>query len=405
MKSKTKKRVLKIAVVLAVMLFLYFTALQLLLRTSMGTECHIRNFYREPKNTLDVAVIGCSEMYADFSPPIAYDHSGFTSYNLAYEGAPGRFYNSMLTEFLSRQDPQLVVFEVNGFFYNQEYCEREGSRRKWLDNMDMNANWAELIRSEIPREEQLSYYLRMIKYHSNWERPEGQMKRAYNLLLNNKYDVSMMKSFGTRTTNRSKKIVKRKGAPRFNDYGRKQFADTLAFCQEQGLENVLFIHAPHQDHLEEDTEKELYDAITAAGYDYIDLDDYADEIGIDMETDFYNRDHLNVFGNEKCTKYLADYITENYDINTDHSEKTDKQWEQCAEYTLNAFEVLKQRTLDNEDAAYSEFTDMTEEGKTRRDNYQKRKSKKLEEGDPEFIEEAEAENEDMAPEDQIVINK
>ncbi len=88
MKGIYKKRILKITALLIVMVLIAFICESLLIRTTSAAEAHIKNFYREPKNSLDVAVIGCSEMYADYSPPIAYRNFGFTSYNLAVEGVP-----------------------------------------------------------------------------------------------------------------------------------------------------------------------------------------------------------------------------------------------------------------------------------------------------------------------------
>ena len=371
MKGIYKKRILKITALLIVMVLIAFICESLLIRTTSAAEAHIKNFYREPKNSLDVAVIGCSEMYADYSPPIAYRNFGFTSYNLAVEGVPGHFFNSMLDEFLSRQDPQLVVFEVNGFFYTEKHLALEGSSRKWLDNMERNANWAEQIHDNIDKEDQFDYYVRLSKYHSNWERPEGQLARVYNMYLNYKGKVSKMKSFGTRTSCNSKKKVNRKKPPQLTDYGREYLQATIDHCRELGLENVLFIREPHKAKISAETDAELEKMITDGGYKYFNLEAVSDEIGIDESTDYYNGDHLNVFGNEKATLYLGKYIMENYDISTEHTEEINKLWDDCADYTEEAFSILKERTLANEDKVYSEFNDLSEKGSALREKYHK----------------------------------
>ncbi len=375
MKSIYIKRTLKITALLIVMALLYLLTEQVLIRTSTGSEAHIKNFYREPENSLDVAMIGCSEMYADYSPPIAYRNFGFTSYNLAVEGVPGHFFNSMLDEFLSRQDPQLVVFEVNGFFYTEKHIAIEGNNRRWLDNMKRNANWAELIHDTIAKEDQFDYYVRLSKYHSNWERPEGQLARMYSMFLNYQGEVSKMKSFGTRTSSNSKKKVKRKAPQKLTDYGQKYLQATIDHCNELGLENVLFIRAPHKDKLSDETNAELEKMITDGGYKFLSLETLSDEVGIDENTDYYNSDHLNVFGCEKTTLYLGKYIMDNYDISTTHSGEINKLWEECAEYTENAFDILKQRTLDNEDKVYCEFNDLSENGNIIRQKYHDYKKK------------------------------
>ncbi len=77
----------------------------------------IEGFYKEPKNTIDVMMIGASEVYADYSATEAWKNYGYTSYSLGVSGVPGSLYKSMLREALTRQHPKVVVFEVNGFLH------------------------------------------------------------------------------------------------------------------------------------------------------------------------------------------------------------------------------------------------------------------------------------------------
>ena len=41
----------------------------------------IEGFYKEPKNTIDVMMIGASEVYADYSATEAWKNYGYTSYS------------------------------------------------------------------------------------------------------------------------------------------------------------------------------------------------------------------------------------------------------------------------------------------------------------------------------------
>ena len=59
---------------------------------------NVKGFYQEKRNSLDVVMIGPSELYADYSPPLAWNEFGYTSYNLAISGVPGNLYISMLKE-------------------------------------------------------------------------------------------------------------------------------------------------------------------------------------------------------------------------------------------------------------------------------------------------------------------
>ena len=354
------KRVLKLAGLLGIMIVLYSIFGWMLLFNGIGSESHIRNFYREPENSIDVAIIGCSEVYSDYSPPLAYGEFGYTSYNLGSSAVPGKFYRSMLCEYLKYQNPQLVVIEMNGFFYNEEQSAREGPVRQWIDNMPKSYNWVRTITENVAREDRMDYFFSFSKYHSNWEKYKQQYGRIEDLKRNFVDGVSIMKGFVTITTKNSEYEKERK-EQNLNDFGREQLEDLLGYCKDCGLKNVLFVRMPHVNQLSEACNEELARVISEAGYDFLNCDVLSEDIGLEIYDDYYNAEHLNASGNEKFTRYLGEYIVSNYEINQTHSADVDKLWDKCYQYTVQIFDVLKKRTLLNEEIYYYEFTDFSEE--------------------------------------------
>lgn len=355
---KYKKRIIKLTALFFIMAVIWQLLTFILTYNSPMGEFHIRGFFREPENSLDTVLIGCSELYADYSPPIAYKENGFTSYNLCYAGTPSFLYPDMLDEVMKRQTPDLVVFEVNGFFYKKDNPKRDSKLRIWLDSLPRTPSRAEAILKYCEPDEYADHFLTIFKYHDNWKHPLKVGFRVTALADNYiNEDVSLMKSFGTWTSNESQTAVRVVKEPKLTSFGRQQLEKTIEHCHELGIKNVLFIRTPHRSKLDERSDKKLRKTITEGGYDYINFDDLTDEIGLDLENDFYNREHMNVIGCEKFTKYLGDYITTHYDIGTSHDQKVTGLWKRCAEYTESTFGILKQRTLENEDLQYNEFID------------------------------------------------
>ena len=70
----------------------------------------IEGFYKEPKNTIDVMMIGASEVYADYSATEAWKNYGYTSILAWGIRSAGSLYKSMLREALTRQHPKVVDF-------------------------------------------------------------------------------------------------------------------------------------------------------------------------------------------------------------------------------------------------------------------------------------------------------
>ena len=63
MKNEYLKRVFKLTAVGLAMMILYIFFADLMKFNNTNSELHVRNFYREPENTIDVGLIGASENY------------------------------------------------------------------------------------------------------------------------------------------------------------------------------------------------------------------------------------------------------------------------------------------------------------------------------------------------------
>ena len=352
---------MKITAAVLVMAVLFCTVSFLLVQTSIGGEMHIRGFYREPKESLDVVLFGSSEMYAGYSAPLAYKNAGFTSYNMCFEGAPGNLYKSMLCETLKNQSPKLAVVEVNGFFYSEETMKQEARLRKWVDSIPLSANRINTINENVEAKDRLPYYFNIMKYHSNWERTDKISRRITAIDTINKQGVSLMKSFSTKTT-MDEKLPKKIVPKKLHDYNIKVIDDFAKYCESSEVEDVLFIRMPHCLKLEKKYDDMISQTVEKYGYKYVNFDNYFKEIQLTKSHDFYNPEHLNVFGNRKFTNFLSDYIKNEYNPAGEHSPEIEKKWLECAEYTENAFSMLEERTLKKEGKYYYEFSDYSQAG-------------------------------------------
>ena len=59
-----------------------------------------------------------------------------------------------------------------------------------------------------------------------------------------------------------------------------------------------------------------------------------------LQRDFYNKRHTNLVGSEKVTEFVGNYIMENYNLNTEHSEEVKADWNKMLEvYNIQAEEA------------------------------------------------------------------
>lgn len=129
---------------------------------------HVHGFFLEPEDSLDVVLIGASQLYTGYSAPLAWQQYGYTSYPLTVSNIPARLYGSLLTEAVDRQHPKLIVVDIDGFINDENPETLEANLRKWIDNIPWSRNRLETIRTCVPRELQASFYFNIAKYHTNW---------------------------------------------------------------------------------------------------------------------------------------------------------------------------------------------------------------------------------------------
>ena len=56
------------------------------------------------------------------------------------------------------------------------------------------------------------------------------------------------------------------------------------------------------------------------------MNNVLDELNLDYSTDFYNSKHVNIAGAKKVTTYLAQYIEDNYGLQSKLTDEQKQSW-------------------------------------------------------------------------------
>lgn len=127
----------------------------------------VRGFYEEPQNSLDLIFIGSSNLFSTMNPAVLWKEQGITSYVFgANEQNMGLSYY-YLQEALEHQQPQTVVLDM--FYCSYGEMQRDSVVRINLDDMRWGKNKVEAILHNVPKSEQMSYFLPIMKYHDRWK--------------------------------------------------------------------------------------------------------------------------------------------------------------------------------------------------------------------------------------------
>lgn len=349
-KPNKKRRVYRnrvimiLSLVLAIVISVMFLQEFVLCNPNHNNE-RVRGFYLEDENSIDVVTIGSSEIYCAFAPGLNYKECGFTSYPFATEGNTVRNFKAMYNEVVRTQDPKLIVIEINGALYSDANMERDANLRRVSDNIPLNENKTELIDSWVT-ENKIEYYLTFIKYHGSWDKLGNTFAwtvslmqdklRGYNLLKGVKTFNEIYKTGSKVYYKNDKALEKRR--PLFSE-AEKDLREFLDYLDEEGVDKskILFVRFPHVVTNANITRYQrgntIGDTIRSYGYNFVSFE--MDDEGIDLDpyNDFYNIEHMNIYGQQKFSKFFAHYLQDNYGITaSDLTEKQKAQWDEAVRY-------------------------------------------------------------------------
>ena len=302
---------------------------------------NFRGFYSEERDSLDLVYIGGSACYMSWVPYTAWENSGYTSYALGTSSFMSFAYMPLVKEVLAYQNPQFLIIDARPFVYT--YSELSGcvtSGITFINSLkaySTNRLTAALKCYEIYKqvsaagewtggEETIGSMLFDVeRFHGFWNQLDRSFfapdadERQYNY-SKGFYGVKENKELEL-TDNSDIKTMRETNADALAD-----LTDLLDYLDEKNIK-ALFVVAPSKETADQKEEYNyLASVIENRGYGFLDANDYTAEIGLDESTDYYDGNHLNIYGAEKYTLYLTKYVKNTYGISASHSANIENQW-------------------------------------------------------------------------------
>ncbi|MBU5461301.1 hypothetical protein [Lachnoclostridium sp. MSJ-17] len=318
---------------------------QYVLRNVDHNSLRVEGFYQEERDSLDAVFIGASDIYTSFMPGRAYEKYGFTSYLLASESITSEGVITAVKEVVRTQHPSLIIIEANAFLYGDSDNEtNEAHVHKFFDNLPFSINKLNYINRKVPVDNKWEYMFPLIKYHGLWtELPDrvNMMQSNFNLDLRGynylKGFRTTAKVFKSDTPSLNSQLPYETGELDLDPELQQNLFDLLDYSKENNL-NVIFVRAPHY------VTKDTYDRVKRSnkmesileerGFDYYAFENYSELIGIDDSRDFYNEDHMNVYGAIKFTDFLAEGLANDDDLKIgEQSEAQQEMWKEVSATT------------------------------------------------------------------------
>lgn len=344
----TKRQALG-AIVFVVGFFMILIPLTYVIRTNGNVKDRFVGFYAEPEDTIDVIMIGSSPVYPYYAAPKIWGEHGITMYPLSTNMQRPKAAVHLIEEARKTQDPDLFVFEMRMYTAEDSaLTENMAFTRGVTDNMRYSWNRIKTINALVDDvSERYTYYFDIFKYHSNWKTmvmPSQLRTFRYKYpdplkghVINDEVGPSEIADYSY--------VTDRQPIPADEEEVLKEL---LEYLKEENL-NALFIVSPYTMTYEKQAMfNYMADIIEPYGYNFLNLNDYYEEIGVDFATDFYDYGgHANAIGAEKCTAFLGDYLAENYEFTDKRGQEGYESWEESwqlwQEQTKKAKETIATR--------------------------------------------------------------
>lgn len=290
-------------------------------------------FYSLEKESVDVLCVGSSHVYCSINPVQMYGDYGIAAFDLA-GGSQAIWYSyHYMKEALKTQKPEVIVLDVYTTSISDDAYFDSKVQMNLLNMKPSYNKWEVLQTAEVENRGEVF-----------WEFPITHSK--YSTLKSTDYDgKDETKLLGYFYSNRiveytPEQIRDVSGvtesepiSAKTEEYLRK----CIELCQKENIEIVL-TNAPWADITLERQKYYNYVQMIADEYGvpFVNACLYTDEIGLDYMVDSMgDGGHLNYTGATKYTKWLCDYLKENYDLQDRRGDERYSLWMQEAE-RLNA---------------------------------------------------------------------
>ena len=291
-----------------------------------------KGFYKEKKNSLDLLIVGNSDVYRGVTPIELWDDYGIPAY--AYSAPGARIWTNyyMLKEALKYQNPKVVIVDVDNVFTTSHSS--SGNYRKVFDNMKNNSVKWEAINDSIydfSTFDKLTFYIPILFYHNRYNSLNSNDFKyafynyhfAYKGLDMITTSIPYEQGYAyMRDTNLKKEIPEKN----------KEYLDMMVkLCKDNDIELIL-MELPSAVSWNMEKHNAIDEYAQENNLSFIDFNLNAGETGFDWITDTSDGgDHLNVYGAKKITWYLGRYLEKHYKLSDHRGEKEYKSWDEDSE--------------------------------------------------------------------------
>ena len=289
----------------------------------------------EDMEQTEIALIGGSHANNGFNPSVMWRESRIKAYNFSFSGEPIYLTYYYLQELLKKRNFRVVVLDLYYIGQQSTYFSRDSYVFELVANMKWSKEKVNFIRQCVEPSKQKNYFFPVRVYHNRWsELTKEDILRQPNpdndYLLGSDYHWERFGEGGAVSFEPWEDTEETAELPERAEYYLRK---TIELVQQSGSE-LLLVTLPYRynDANAPDTwvedEYPVYNRARQIAQEYgVNLLQFDDEIQKEIhfvpEEDMYNKGHMNLYGSEKVSRYLGEYLCKNFEVTRFPEDGTD----------------------------------------------------------------------------------
>lgn len=320
------KRLVAIVLLIVVSLYLMNYYMRITGKLEDGIFYDYQYFVKEDE--IDVLCVGSSHVYCSINPLLLYEEFGYTAYDLSASAQPVWISYYYIEEALKKQNPDVIIMDVyEALYYNQDFDEELVKPNL----MALPINYTKFMATRYAGQEDWlsTFFLFPLTHDRYTELYSGSFDKSDNCYLGWHYNKEVFPCEQLCDPAQIKQTTK------IDDVSEEHLKRIIKLCNEKNVK-LLFVNAPDASADEEQHQKSNYvkQLSDENGIPFLDANRAIAEIGIDYSMDCMDESHLNYIGSMKYTRWLAQYLQENYNLADHRGEEGVDHWKDaCMRWT------------------------------------------------------------------------
>lgn len=278
------------------------------------------SFINEPRNTIQIAAVGNSNLYSGFSPIDFWKKQRITSVVCASAGQTVKESRLLIDQLFQYQKPKLVLIEADMIYGYSIRSKNDVNSINSLNEFFTKMN-PDLFKQDVEN------IFTVFKYHNciRGKHNKNGVLNTYGYKYNSK--KVPLKS--------NKYMIPCNTVEPISDYVENQLDLLIKKCKENNSD-VLIVAMPAASSWDYERHNAIKKYASKSKVPFIDLNLHCDEIGIDMKNCYRDKGiHLNYKGAKAATEFLGKYICSQYRINPCSDAAIKNDWDNnCAAFEL-----------------------------------------------------------------------